>query len=61
MEDVKLKQIHIKLAGSTHYALKLEAAICNVTVQEFVVNLIEERISKRNLSTLIKDGDLKDE
>lgn len=61
MKSENTKQIHIKLPASTHYDLKLEAAVCNLTVQDFVLNLIKDRISKSNLHNIIKGSGLKNE
>lgn len=56
--DNELKQIHIKLEATLHQSLKLEAAICNLTIQELVVSLIKKRISLSKFSDLMKDGEL---
>lgn len=41
-----LKQIHIKLTPELHKALKIEAAFCDATIQELIVELIQDRLKK---------------
>jgi putative NADPH-quinone reductase len=53
LEDDK-KQIHIKLDAALHQALKLEAAYCNTTVQDLVVEIIADRITKSTFNEFIK-------
>lgn len=52
MEDTK--QIHIKLQSQLHKALKMEAAFTNTTIQELVVDLIEQRILRSEFATMIE-------
>lgn len=51
------KQIHIKLNASLHQALKLEAALCNQTIQELVVELIKQRISRSEFSGFLNEDE----
>ena len=53
MDDIK--QIHIKLDAKLHQALKLDAALNNVTIQDLVVELIRQQVLKSEFSTLIED------
>lgn len=56
-QDKKTKQIHIKLEANLHQALKLEAALCNQTIQELVVEIIEQRISRSEFSGFLSNGE----
>jgi len=56
-QDEKTKQIHIKLDANLHQALKLEAALCNQTIQELVVEIIEQRISRSEFSSFLSNGE----
>ncbi len=56
-QDDKQKQIHIKLDINLHQALKLEAAFCNQTIQELVVELIQQRISRGEFSGFLKENE----
>lgn len=51
------KQIHIKLEANLHQALKLEAALCNQTIQELVVEIIQQRISRSEFSGFLSDSE----
>ena len=48
------KQIHIKLDLTVHQALRLEAAICNLTIQDLVVELIRQRIAQGQFHGLLE-------
>lgn len=56
MQDDKQKQIHIKLDTNLHQALKLEAALCNQAIQDLVVELIKQRISRSEFSGFLKEN-----
>lgn len=56
-QDEKVKQIHIKLEANLHQALKLEAALCNQTIQELVVQIIEQRISRSEFAGFLNNGE----
>ncbi|MEJ1369940.1 MAG: hypothetical protein RPU35_17380 [Candidatus Sedimenticola sp. (ex Thyasira tokunagai)] len=56
-QSADLKQIHIKLDGNVHQALKLEAAYCETTIQDLVVELIKQRISRSEFSNLIDEDE----
>lgn len=49
------KQIHVKLETNLHKALKLEAALCNKTIQDLVVEIIQQRISLGNFADFISE------
>lgn len=50
----ELKQIHIKLESDLHQALKLEAAYSETTIQNLVVGLIRQQISRGEFANIIK-------
>ncbi|MFI3189570.1 MAG: hypothetical protein QX190_08375 [Methylococcales bacterium] len=56
-QEDKQKQIHIKLEASLHQALKLEAALYNQTIQDLVVELIKQRISRSEFSGFLNDSE----
>ncbi|QQZ28356.1 hypothetical protein HMY34_06080 [Thiothrix subterranea] len=56
-QENKSKQIHIKLDANLHQALKLEAALCNQTIQELVVEIIQQRISRGEFSGFLSDSE----
>lgn len=56
-QENKSKQIHIKLDSNLHQALKLEAALCNQTIQELVVEIIQQRISRGEFSGFLNDSE----
>lgn len=56
-EENKPKQIHIKLEANLHQALKLEAALCNQTIQELVVEIIQQRISRSEFSGFLSESE----
>jgi predicted HicB family RNase H-like nuclease len=49
------KQIHIKLEANLHKALKLEAALCNKTIQDLVVEMIQQQLSLGNFADFISE------
>jgi predicted HicB family RNase H-like nuclease len=51
----KPKQIHIKLEPDLHQALKLEAALNDMSMQELVVSLIRQRIERSEFSGMLSD------
>lgn len=51
------KQIHIKLHPNLHQALRLEAVISNCTIQELIVELVKQRITKSQFHELLKEDD----
>lgn len=51
------KQIHIKLEANLHQALKLEAALCNQTIQELVVEIIQQRISRSEFAGFLSESE----
>ena len=53
--NADLKQIHIKLESELHQALKLEAAYSETTIQNLVVSLIKQRISRGEFANMIED------
>lgn len=40
-----IKQIHVKLSANLHRRLKLQATMHDTTIQEYVVETLENRIS----------------
>ncbi|HAU1203952.1 hypothetical protein SCQ05_04280 [Legionella pneumophila serogroup 1] len=54
MNNKEIKQIHIKLDPKLHQALKLEAVSMSLTIQDLVINLIEQHIKQGTYSHLIK-------
>lgn len=55
-DDKPQKQIHIKLPQDLHQALKLEAALHNLTIQELVVDLVRQRISRSEFSGFLEEN-----
>ncbi len=55
-QDERTKQIHIKLDSNVHQALKLEAALCNQSIQELVAEIIKQRLSLSEFSRLLNEG-----
>lgn len=56
-QEDKQKQIHIKLEANLHQALKLEAALCSQSIQELVVEIIQQRISRGEFSGFLNESE----
>lgn len=52
----EIKQIHIKLDSDLHRALKLEAALCNSSIQDLIVSLVRQRIERSEFSRMLDDN-----
>jgi len=52
----EIKQIHIELDSHLHGALKLEAALCNSSIQDLIVSLIRQRIERSEFSGMLDDN-----
>ena len=46
MQDNSTRQIHIKLPPHLHRILKVAAAVRETTIQEYVVEAIESKVTK---------------
>jgi len=53
--EAKERMIHIRLADGVHKQIKISAAMSDQTMQDWVTNLIEERLKKQK-SKVVKYG-----
>ncbi|MGH9857781.1 MAG: hypothetical protein ACRD4B_08055 [Acidobacteriota bacterium] len=46
----EIKQIHVKLTSSLHKTLKVSATLRDKTIQDYVVEAIEEKITRDDVT-----------